>query len=311
MNREIFSHPDNYHSLRILNWIGLSNSTSRLMKKVLIPTDFSDNAFNAICYSLELLKYDKSEIFIVHSYADEVYEDKAIKARALFDEVKEKVHKRTTDALNETLSKMKLRSPNPRHVIKSEARFGSLIDVVNDMVEEENIDMVIMGSLGKDNRKEVTFGSETLQVAKYVKCPVLVIPAGYTDISPSNFLFPTDYLIPYKKRELKLLDTLVKNFAGRLQVMYVSPFDKLSFRQEDNQEFLESCLDETHVAFIKEKGDDVLEVIKSKLDNDSIDMLVMVNSRHSYLENVLYTSKIDTLGLEIKIPFLILQNLSR
>ena len=59
------------------------------MRKILIPTDFSENSMNATRCALELFKYDKSEIFIVHAYADEVYEDKAIKARARFEEVKE------------------------------------------------------------------------------------------------------------------------------------------------------------------------------------------------------------------------------
>lgn len=281
------------------------------MKKVLIPTDFSENAFNAISYALELLKYETSDIFIVHAYADEVYEDKAINARARFEEVKKEIHQRVEGSLKETLVKMRELSPNPKHNLIPKAIFGTLIDAVNDLVEEENADLVVMGTLGKSSRKEVTFGSETLQVAKYVKCPVLVVPANYHDMHPKHFLFPTDYLIPYKRRELKLVDTLIRSFAARLKVMYVSEFEKLSFRQEDNKAFFESCFDEKYLEFEHVEGNEVLSVIESKLKNEPVDMLVMVNSRHSYLENVLYTSKIDTLGLEINIPFLILQNLAR
>ena len=40
-------------------------------------------------------------------------------------------------------------------------------------------------------------------------------------------------------------------------------------------------------------------------------MLVMVNTRHSYLENILYTSTIQKIGLHIKIPFMVFQNLPR
>jgi len=185
------------------------------------------------------------------------------------------------------------------------------VDVVNDFVEEENIDLVIMGTLGAGNRKDVTFGSETLQVVKYVKAPVLAVPGSYRDITPQNFLFATDFMVPYKRRELKLVDTIVRNFAGKLKLLYISKYDKLSFRQEDNKAFLESCLDEEHHECVHESMGDVLQAINKHLADDGIDMLIMVNSRHSYLENVLYTSKIDTLGLEIKIPFLILQNLPR
>ncbi len=281
------------------------------MRKVLIPTDFSENAFNAITYALELLKYDQTEIYLVHAYADEVYENKAINARALFEEVKGQVHLKAETELAETVIRMKEISPNPKHTIITKASFGTLIDVVNDVVESENIDLVVMGTLGKSSHKEITFGSETLQVAKYVKCPVLVVPSKYHDMHPKHFLFPTDFLIPFKRRELKLVETMVRYFAARLKVMYVSKFEKLSFRQEDNKAFFESCFDEKYIEFEHVEGEDVLETIERKLEDEPIDMLVMVNSRHSYLENVLYTSKIDTLGLEIKIPFLILQNLAR
>ena len=44
------------------------------MRKILVPTDFSDNAFNALKYACQVFKYEKCEIFIMHAYADEVYQ---------------------------------------------------------------------------------------------------------------------------------------------------------------------------------------------------------------------------------------------
>ena len=54
-----------------------------------------------------------------------------------------------------------------------------LIVTANHIVERDNIDVVIMGTKGETNRKEITFGSNTLQVIKYVKCPVLAIPDDF------------------------------------------------------------------------------------------------------------------------------------
>ncbi|HSM62908.1 MAG TPA: universal stress protein, partial [Gillisia sp.] len=61
------------------------------MHKILIPTDFSRNAMNAIRYALELFKYEKSEFYIIHAFADEVYDNKTILTRALFDKFKDEV----------------------------------------------------------------------------------------------------------------------------------------------------------------------------------------------------------------------------
>ena len=63
--------------------------------------------------------------------------------------------------------------------------------------------------------------------------------------------------------------------------------------------------------FITLPGDKVLEAIQVILEKQEIDLLVMINTRHSFFENLLYTSTIERIGLQIKIPFLILQNLPR
>ena len=43
------------------------------MRKVLIPTDFSENAMNAIKYAMELFKYDRTDFYIMHAFGDEIY----------------------------------------------------------------------------------------------------------------------------------------------------------------------------------------------------------------------------------------------
>lgn len=281
------------------------------MRKILIPTDFSECSLNAIRYALELFKYDKGDIYLLHAYADEVYEDKAVLDRAGLEEVKKKVHQNTIHALEKVVLKMNALAPNPRHRYHSKAVFGVMIDAVNDFIEAENIDIVVMGTEGAARDRKLTFGSQTLQVIKYVKCPVLAVPACYEDYNPRQFLFPTDYLVPYVKRELKLISTLVKNLAASMSVLYVSKFGKLSFRQEDNQSFLVDCFTENNCTTNYYQGDDVISAINHYIEVKHIDFLVMVNTRHSYLENLLLTSKIDTLGLQISIPFLVLQNLPR
>lgn len=281
------------------------------MRKILIPTDFSECSINAIRYTMELFKYDRSDLYLLHAYADEVYEDKAVLDRTGLEVVKKNVLEHSVHELDKILEQMNSLAPNPRHKYHSKAVFGVMIDAVNDFVEAENIDLVAMGTKGASKDKEITYGSQTLQIIKYVKCPVLAIPACYKDFNPQHFLFPTDYLVPYVQRELKLLSTTVKNLAARITLLYVSKFEKLSFRQEDNQAFLLECLEENNTSAEHFTGTDVLLAINHYIQEEHIDFLVMVNTRHSYLENLLITSKIDTLGLQISIPFLALQNLPR
>jgi len=281
------------------------------MRKILIPTDFSKNAMNAIRYALEAFKYDRSEFIIMHAYADEVYERNTQMTRVAFENLKKSIHNKSQLALDNIQKIIKKISPNPRHQYKDVLTFGSLIDEANAIVDKENIDVLVMGTRGETNDREITFGSNTIQVIRYVKCPVLAVPSEYQSHPPKRILFPTDYFLPYKRRELKLVSTLAKRFVAKINFLHLQNFENISFRQEDNKTFLECIMEDNFKAFHIVKGNDLTTAINSFIKNKNINLLVMVNSRHSFLENILFQSTIDKIGLHIKIPFLILQNLPR
>ncbi|MFL1896222.1 universal stress protein [Aquimarina sp. 2-A2] len=281
------------------------------MKKIIVPTDFSDNALNALHYAVELFKYERCEFFIMHAYADEVYDNNSVISRELLDDYKASVLQTSENALAALLKKLAEISPNPRHTYKTMSRFGNLVDETNELVDEQNIDVVIMGTRGKTDDRKITFGSHTLQVLKYVKCPVLAIPSGYNYIRPKTILFPTDFRLPYKRRELKVLQCLGKSYRSVIHCLYVSKFEKLSIRQEDNKAFLMDTLKDTDVKIHIQDFDDLTAAINTSVDDYGAQMLVMINSRHSYLESILYQSTIDKIGLHLKVPFFVMQNLSR
>lgn len=281
------------------------------MRKILIPTDFSENSMNAIRYASELFKYERCEFFLMHAYADEVYDHEMVVSREILNEFKDSIHKTSDQELAKMVKEVKNLSPNPRHEFNTLSIFGTLVDEANDIVDLENIDILVMGTRGKTDDRKLTFGSNTLQVLKYVKCPVLSIPAGYSYQQPKNILFPTDYFLPFKRRELKLLSTLTKSFRSTITFLHISKFKKLSIRQEDNRAFLVTSLPDAALEFKRIDGGGLTLAINDFIQQNPVDLLVMTNSRHSYLESVLYQSTIDKIGLHIKIPFLTLQNLQR
>jgi len=281
------------------------------MRKIVVPTDFSDNAYNALKYACEIFKYERSEICIIHAFADEVYQMGNITERNVLNKKKEEVEQKTAASLEKLMRKIKEYAPNPKHKYSSIAAFGSIIDEVNDLVERENTDIVVMGTRGAANDRSNTFGSNTLNVMKYVQCPVLAIPEDYGYHPPKELLFPSNYLIPYKRRELKLLCELTGTFRSTIHVLYIDPMKKLSLRQEDNRNFLKTELRKAKLVFETTPEKDKTMAITKYIVHQNIDMLVMVNTRHSHLEDLLLPSTLNKIGLHLKIPFLVLQNLSR
>lgn len=281
------------------------------MRKILIPTDFSDNALNALDYALELFKYDKSEFYIMHAYQDDIYADNSLLTRETLEEVTRIISDKSQLQLENILNHVNKVSPNPRHTYDIVSSSSNLIDETDKIVNEENIDIIVMGTRGKTNDKKITFGSHTFQVLRYVQCPVLAIPENYKHIQPRHILFPTNYMIPYKRRELKLLCEMAAPYRAVIEMLYISKSSKLSLRQEDNQSFIKAMLSKNKIKFVSVDNKSIINAIYTHIKENNIDMLVMVNTRHSFLENILFQSTIDKLSLYLDIPFLTLQNMRR
>ncbi|WP_297796384.1 universal stress protein [uncultured Eudoraea sp.] len=281
------------------------------MRKVIVPTDFSSNAFNALKYASQIFKYTRCEFFILHAYADEVYQQDKVDKRSMLDELKEMTFRDSEKELARIRKDIFDYSPNPKHKFKTISAFGTLTDEINDLINSENADIVVMGTRGETNDRTITFGSNTVQVLKYVQSPVLAIPENYKYHPPRELLFPSDYLVPYKRRELKLLCELTGSFKSTIHMLYIDGSKRLSLRQEDNMRFLKECLYKANLLFETTSGKNKTIAITKYIVHKEIDLLVMVNSRHSHLEQMLHQSTIEKIGLHIKIPFLVLQNLSR
>lgn len=281
------------------------------MLSILLPTDFSENSMNAITYALEFFKYEKAEFYFMHAYQKDVYDHEDLVSRAVFEDVKERVKRQSEASLENLLKKVNDISPNPRFNYHSISAFSTLVEEANHIADTKNIDLIVMGTKGKSDNRKIVFGSQTFQVLKYVQCPVLAIPSKYTNTQPKRILFPTDYMIPYKRRELKLLCDLAGSYRSIVDVLYVSKSEKLSIRQEDNQEFMKDTVCKTEINFHTVNTKKVAEAIQDYIKNNDIDLLVMVNTQHSFLENMLFPSNLDKVSLDLKIPLLAMQNATR
>ena len=198
------------------------------MLSILLPTDFSKNSMNAIKYALEFFKYQKTTFYFMHAYQNEFYDHDELVSRDVFENVLKEVRDESQTNLENLLKTVNELSPNPRYTYHIISAYSTLVEEANLITEAKNIDLIIMGTKGKSDERHIVFGSQTFQVLKYVQCPVLAIPSNYTNTQPKHILFPTNYLMPYKRRELKLLSELAKSYRSTIEVLYVSKSDKLS-----------------------------------------------------------------------------------
>lgn len=281
------------------------------MKHILIPTDFSSNANHALSYALQLFKCERTNFYFFHAYADNLYMQSQKMDHTSFDTNKETIAQNSEESLQKLVEEIRAQTRNPKHHYEGVSVFESLVDGINNFVNTKNIDLVIMGTKGSTANSALTFGSNTVHVFKYVKCPVLAIPDNYRFHQPKKILFPTAFMLLYKRRELKLLDILAAQFKSQVHTLYISDFEELSHRQLDNKKFLEESLPNALLSSVRTELENKAVAITEYIFSNAIDLLVMVNSRQSFLEDILHKSTIDEIALKPLVPFLVMQNLTR
>ncbi|MFD0863829.1 universal stress protein [Sungkyunkwania multivorans] len=281
------------------------------MKKVLLPTDFSANAWNAITYALEFFKNDKCSFYILNTYSPAFYRMDYAMGGPAFSGIPDPMIDNSMLGLENTLKDIKKRFPNPKHQFHTLSAFNILTDEINEVVEREDIDMVIMGTQGATGAKEVLFGSNTVFVMRKSNVPVLAIPEGYRFKEIKSILFPTDYLTFYKRREVKPLVEITKMCKAKLTVLHVVEEFELSEKQEVNKEFLDECLEGVDHEFKEIRKQYMPNAVQEYIAGHDYDMLAMMNRKHSFLERLLLRQNVDSIGFHIKIPFLVMRDTAK
>ena len=128
------------------------------MLRILLPTDFSDNAYNALAYALQLYAKSTCTFYLLHTYTPAVYRAEYILQSPGQFGLGDVYQTLAMNRLDKLRKKLVEAFPNPRHNLVPHAAFNTLVDEVQEVVNNENIDIVVMGTQGATGAKEIFLG---------------------------------------------------------------------------------------------------------------------------------------------------------
>lgn len=187
------------------------------MKKILVPTDFSDTAQLAADVASELSSKILAETHFLTciSSPKTPWESLGEKGWRDLQEVKE-AQKHYAD-----LAK-RLRNVQMRQVMGYS--FGDLVSAMVRYVDREDIYMVVMGSSGADGVREWLVGSNAQKIVKTIPCPVMVVKQREKSRQFQKIVFASDFrreaLAPFKH-----LVELADSLGAHVQLLQVKADD--------------------------------------------------------------------------------------
>lgn len=186
------------------------------MKKILVPTDFSKQAENALKVATDLAKNHECEIHLLHMVELPMHQ---IIATSNFSELPEAVFfmKMAHKNFEEALDRDYLEGLD----IYENIKFNDTADGVLDYCMENEIDLIVMGSHGASGFKEMFIGSNTEKVVRTSKTPVLVVKNDHEIFKVENFVFASDFKKD-NKETYKLAVEFAKLWNAKIHLLLVN-----------------------------------------------------------------------------------------
>ncbi len=285
------------------------------MKKILVLTDFSIRAAYAAEFALHIAQTNDSEIILCHviELIRTVANDTGI--NPLMPDI--------FDLENESMLQLKELQNNLNQIIlsngsafkykpgiKSMAKFGILADDAQKLVDENNIDLLVIGSRRSNSISRFLLGSKTHKLLDSVNCPVLLIPEALKYDGIKNITYATD--LPLNNRKaLRYLGDFAKFFKATITVNYLSKHSStITKTDEEIKRSLNEQLEEGYpnVLYHTLKGHQVIGGLVEMLGTSKVNVLVMVHKKYELMQGLLHASLSKKMADKSFVPLLILPN---
>jgi nucleotide-binding universal stress UspA family protein len=277
------------------------------MKKILVPTDFSPTAEKAFRFAVNYASKINGTVILYHVYTpvESTFLDTDEKRRLYNAEIEKDELKR--------LQRLKNKFAGTYCATPIETFVGRapITENILGFAEQNNIDLIVMGTQGATGLKKVIIGSQASRIAEECKVPVLLIPEKFEWKEPEKIVFATNY----DSSDIKAINLsieLAKAYNSRLTVVHLfrptainALEDKEMVTFKTVADHLQKSISDFPVRFESIRTPEVDETLENLHQEISYDMLVMVRRNKGFLQNFFLKSFTKALCYVTKLPLLI------
>ena len=279
-----------------------------MKRKILITTDFSDEAARAFRYAAGIYQGDSNDAFEaillhVENPAYAVNPEMGVYVSTPPEVTMESrlIQKRMT----EQVEKWSREFGGIQFITRSE--IGPIVPVIREVAEEIHADLIVAGASGKGAIERSILGSVATDLAKHAPCPVLIVPAEANVSGVKRAVLATDFKNLQDTHILDPLQDIVHSHEASLMLLHIYQYEEKVM--EKNFELLEELSDyfnEEKFEYYFLEDDDKLRSIEDFMVGYHADMLALIAQERSFFQDLFHRSLTRRLIIHSKVPVLIL-----
>ncbi len=267
------------------------------MKKIIVPTDFSPGANNALAYAAGLAREFNYHIVLLRAYEIPM-PPVEVPAPVLSPEIIEPELHTKMDAFA---------ADYPDIIFEKVIKQGDAVNELIKLVAQTKPAMVVMGMRGAGKLSRIFVGSTTTSYMRMMKLPLLVIPLGASYKQIKKIVLAADTTDFETIGGMPLLEQLATAHHARVSVLSFNNYKVKPLVSKDHTRIkLGEHLHDVETVVHFEEHDNVVEGINAHVDKYHSDMVVMVPHQHTFLERIFGASSTEDMAFNTQVPLLAL-----
>ncbi|MFT3747233.1 MAG: universal stress protein [Agriterribacter sp.] len=279
------------------------------MKKILVPTDFSACANNALNLAVQIAKLLSLDIALVHTIESDagIYMDYMGTQREREDQM-----------LREAGQKLQLLENVIRETekVSVEARLstGTVKENILASVKDIKADLIVMGTMGTAGGiGEKLWGTKTAAITGSSPVPVIAVPYSYSWSEPREMLFATNR---FEKNQqlLEPLFEIANLFNSCIHTVVFTDEDSAggfdfvdnSRGLDDYKYFLAQTFPDQKIITAHISGSRFEDTLQQYITSNNIGMIAMISQQRSFLSRLIHPSTTRSMAYHATIPLLII-----
>jgi nucleotide-binding universal stress UspA family protein len=271
------------------------------MLKIAAATDFSNVSIHACEYALQLAQALQAEFYLFHTFHIPSISPESPVFIPSIDDLGKDAMSSLELFKNSLLDKFKYSSE-----IKCISAAGFFVDELADFTQQNNIDLVIIGTSGAGYITEHLLGSNTTRVIKNVMCTTLAVPEQALFEGVNSLMLACDFENYENHKALAKIKFFAEKTSAKLQLLHVlknadmPDIDKAA-SGVNTISYFEGMNHTVHFL----ANNNTVEAINYFVAENHVSWVVMIPHPHGFFYRLSHESKTEKLAFHTQKPLLI------
>lgn len=259
------------------------------MKKILVATDFSNCAHNAMEYAMDLARVLQMEICAIHAIGStEGVNNNMYSAIYIEDYYNNK-----RQALKDWANTFTSNDAFKNIPISTVCEVGSVSSVISKYIDANPVELLVMGTMGSTGITGI-FGSNANSMVEKTKTPTLIIPLESRFSMNPVITLATDFESPLSTEDITSLNEIITaSKAEKLNVLNIIEGSAGWKTNEAGEENLKKLLNSTQLDFNYINESNPIDGIMNFIISNKTDILCLVKRHHNMVYRIFNRSTVN------------------